>query len=88
MLLLDRSNMDYLLVVTTSLFLCVNALEIDRKKIFQSFKELSVCNFEEISEERNAQFPLPDRQQQLKRSKKLKIHIAYLGFKVPCEIWF
>ena len=58
------------------------------KKILQSFEELSVCNFEEISEERNAQFPLPDRQQHPKRSKKLKIHIAYLGFKVPCEIWF
>ena len=58
------------------------------KKILQSFEELSVCNFEEISEERNAQFPLPDRQQHPKRSKKLKIHIAYIGFKVPCEIWF
>ena len=70
------------------------------KKILQSFKELSVCNFEEISKERNAQFPLPDRQQQLKRSKKIEnphclpwfqgsmwdlVLVLFFGFPIPLE---
>ena len=70
-------------------FLCVNALEIYREKNLAKFQRIVSLQFwRNLRGEECSISPARQAAATEAFEKKLKIHIAYLGFKVPCEIWF